>query len=398
MGASMATVDAITKDIYGPKIVDQTNTENVLTRRIEKTSQGTDSHQGGKFVTFPLRVRRNQGVGYRNESEQLPDAGQNGYTSVRVPLRYGYGRVRLTGQTMELVNENYQAFASAMTEEMDGLKTTLVKDTNRILWGNGKGVVGTVDTAAGPVNTLSVGTSDYDIRWFEEDMQVDVLSADGTTVKASNRKVTGIDEDNGDITIDGAAVTVVVGDIITRYGNYGREANGLESLVEDQTSTLFNLSPAAEPKWKGTVEAVNGAISEASMIAFMDKLRRKGGRPTVLMTDLGTRRAYFNLLKQNRQFTNTKNFEGGFEGLAFTYEGEVPMVTDPDAPAGKLWYLDEKRFKIYRTKPWYWEQTDGNIWKWVTDFDAFQAVMKQYWEFALDRRNVHGVQTGITAG
>ena len=102
MGATMTTVAAITKEIYGPKIVDQLENETVLVKRIEKTSKGTVSEAGGKYVTFPLKVRRNHGLGYRNELEQLQAPGQQGWTSVRVPLRYGYGRVHMSGQSMDL--------------------------------------------------------------------------------------------------------------------------------------------------------------------------------------------------------------------------------------------------------------------------------------------------------
>src|SRR5690242_7169516 len=105
MGATLSTVASITKEIYGPRIVDQLENETVLTKRIEKTSRGTVSEVGGKHVTFPLKVRRNNGIGYRNELEQLQSPGQQGWTNVRVPLRYGYGRVHLSGQTIELVNE-----------------------------------------------------------------------------------------------------------------------------------------------------------------------------------------------------------------------------------------------------------------------------------------------------
>ena len=145
MGATLTTVNAITKEVYGPRIVDQLEDSATLTKRIEKTSKGTSSEVGGKYVTFPLKTRRNTGIGYRNENETLQAAGQQGWNSVRVPLRYGYGRVLMTGQTMELVNDNYQAFAEAMTEEMSGLKNDIGKDTNRILWGNGLGVLSTVD-------------------------------------------------------------------------------------------------------------------------------------------------------------------------------------------------------------------------------------------------------------
>lgn len=134
------------------------------------------------------------------------------------------------------------------------------------------------------------------------------------------------------------------------------------------------------------------------MIKMCDTLRTKGGRPSVIFTDLGTRRAYFNLLTTQRRFTGTKTFDGGFQGLAFNYGDEIPVVEDVDAPAGKMWFIKEDTFKIYRRKPWYWEDKDGNTWKWVKDYDAFEAMMKQYWEFATDRRNVNGVMTGITAG
>lgn len=397
MGATLSTVSALTKEVYGPRIVDQLENEIVLTKRIEKTSRGTTSEAGGKYVTFPLKVRRNQGIGYRNELEQLQSPGQQGWTNVRVSLKHGYGRVHLSGQTMELANENFQSFSSALTEEMEGLKTDIQKDTNRILWGNGLGVLGTTDTAAVADNIVSVGTNDEAVKWFDLDMQVDVLSSDGVTVRAANRKVTAINETTGDITVDGAAFADTVGDIIVRTGNYGREPQGLTSLVK-ASGTLFNLDPNVEPLWKSTEDNTGGALSESKMIAMMDKIRTKGSRPTVIVTDLGTRRAYFNLLKTDRRFTGTKDFEGGFTGLAFSYDTDVPVITDVDAPAGKMWFLNENTFTVYRRNPWSWDDKDGNIWKWVTNYDAFEAMMKQYWEFAIDRRNANGVMTAITAG
>jgi hypothetical protein len=129
---------------------------------------------------------------------------------------------------------------------------------------------------------------------------------------------------------------------------------------------------------------------------MVDRIIAKGGRPTVIFTDQGSRRAYFNLLKTERRFTNTKDFEGGFHGLAFVYDTEIPVVVDIDAPAGKMWFVDESAFTVYHRKDWAWDDRDGSTWKWVTDYDAYEALMKKYWEFAIDRRNTSGVMTGIT--
>lgn len=396
MGATMTTVAAITKEVYGPKIVDQTENETTLLKRIEKTAQGTTSEAGGKYVTFPLKTRRNAGIGYRNELEALQSPGQQGWQNVRVSLKYGYGRVHISGPTMSLAKENFQAFANALTEEMDGLKNDIVKDTNRILWGPGNGVLATVDTDHAAVNTFSVGTGPDDVKYLDMDMQIDICNAAGA-VQAANRKITAINYATGDFTFDGAAVDPAIGWVITRTGNYGKEPNGLQSLVKN-SGVLFNLDPAVEPLWASVEDTAVGALSETRMIKMCDNLRLNGGRPSVIFSDLGSRRAYFNLLTTQRRFTGTKEFDGGFTGLAFAYDGDIPVVTDVDAPQGSMWFLREEDFKIYRREPWAWEDMDGDVWKWVTGFDAWEALMKQYWEFALERRNTQGRMSGITAG
>ena len=395
MPASLSTVDALTKEVYGPRIVDQMENDVKLTKRMEKTSRGTTSEVGGKYVTFPLKVRRNHGIGYRNELEALQASGQQGWTNVRVPLRYGYGRVQLSGQTIELVNENYQAFASALTEEMEGLKTDLAKDVNRILWGNQTGRVLTFGAAAAAtVLPVTAGFQYVEVGMIIDIMDVETLPA---TV-ATNRTVTAYDKTNQTITISGAAVTTTSGDFAVRTGNYLKEPHGIQSLVTNSTTALFNLSSTAEPLWQSEVDNTGGALSESKMIAMCDRIVSNGGRPSVIWADQGTRRAYFNLLTTQRRFSNTKDFGGGFSGLAFVYDEEIPVMVDTDSPAGSMYFLREEDFKIYQTKDWHWEDRDGSTWKWVTGYDASEAMIKKYWEFAIERRNTQGVMTGITSG
>lgn len=395
MGATLTTVDAIMKEVYGPRIVNQLENEVTLTKRIEKTSRGTTSEIGGKYVTFPLKVRRNHGLGYRNELEQLQAPGQQGWTNVRVPLRYGYGRVHMSGQSMKLAEENRQAFASAMTEEMEGLKTDIAKDTNRILWGDQTGKIAVL-AANAATNTLTVSSG---IDLLEVGMIIDIALANASGLTATvNRTITAVGAST--ITVDGAAVTNANGDFVVRTGNLNKEPHGLASLVN--SGLLFNLNSSTEPLWQSEIDTAGGALSESRMIAMCDRLRENGGRPTVIFTDLPTRRAYFNLLTTQRRFTDTKTFEGGFKGLVFSYDDEIPVVTDVDANragvTGNMYFLRESDFKVYQHSDWKWEDTDGNTWKWVTNFDAFEALMKKYWEFAIERRNTQGVMTGITAG
>lgn len=396
MPATMTTVDAITKEVYQGKIRNQLQEEAVGYRRIEQTSEGVESQVGGKYVTFPIRIRRNHGIGYRDELEQLQDSGQQKYASVRVGLAYGYGRVKLSGQTMELAESNYQAFASAMDLEMDGLKNDIQKDVNRIFYGNGQGTLATL-TADG-ANTVTVDT----VQYLELDMQIDIIDSDGTTVNASNRKITAINESTKVVTYDGADVsaTTAAGDYLVRTGNNGREPQGLGSIVSD-TGSLFNVDPSTEPLWAATVDdnaGVNRALSEGLMIQNVDAVRRKGGKTSLILTGLGVRRAYFNLLSQQRRYPSTTEFEGGFRGLAFSAGREIPVVEDVDAPDNTMYGLDESSFKVYRDSPWSWMQRDGSIWKWVVNYDAYEAILRQYWELGVNRRNANWVLQDITEG
>lgn len=400
MPGSLTTAAALLKEIYEPGLVEQLNTEVVGLRRIERTSDGVVSDVGGRYVRFPVRVRRNQGIGYRQELEQLQTGGQQGYAVAQVGLKYGYGRLRLSGQLMELAESNEQAFVNAMDEEIDGLKNDVLKDCNRIFYGDGTGALATL-TANATANTLTANSTQY----LEVGQVIDVVSTAGV-VRGSNRNITAINTTTGAVTYDGADITTdITGDLIVRNGNgpvsasVMREPNGLKSIVTS-TGALYNIDPATEPSWAATVDSnagVNRPLSEVLMIANVHKVRQSGGETSVIFTGLGVMRSYFNLLVQQRRFTNTKEFDGGFDGLAFSAgKGEIPVVEDVDTPNNTMYGIDEKTIKLYRDKAWHFPNPDGSMWKWVHDFDAWETILRQYWEIGIRKRNANWVIRDIT--
>jgi hypothetical protein len=393
MPATLTTVANILKELYpGKDIADQLNEEVVGYKRIEGSSEGVTTEVGGKYVTFPVRVRRNSGIGYRNELEALPTAGQQGFASVRIGLTYGYGRIRLSGPSMSLAETNVQAFASAVTEEIDGIKTDILKDTNRIFYDDGTGTMAVLTSAPAASLTFTVAS----VQYLNVGDVIDIFTLPATS-KATVKTITAINDATLTVTVD-AVVTAAIGDVVVRTGNLSREPNGLASIVL-ATGTLYNIDPTVETSWKSTVDTTGGALSEGNMIKTIDTVRTKGGgRPSVIVTDLGSRRAYFNLLSQQRRYVNAKSFDGGLQGLAFNYGTEIPLVEDVDCTPGVLFFLNEKSFKIYRDQVWHWSQKDGAMWKWVDGFDAYEALLVQYWQLGINRRNSHAKMTGITAG
>lgn len=402
---TMTTVDNILKEIYEGPLRDQLQSDTVTLKRIEKSSEGVTHEVGGKYVTFPIRTKRNHGIGARGEMEALPIARKQSYETARVGLKYLYGSLELSGQTFELADKNFQAFASALDEEMKGLRQSLSKDVNRQTYGTNEGKLATA-TAIGTTTTFVVANAGA--QYLEEGMFIDIYQTGGTS-RVADVEITGISEGASNTTVTfapAASGATAVGDYITRDNSYNKELTGFGQIINN-SGTLYNIDSSNVPVWKSTVNAnggTNRALSEGLMIKLVDDIRKKGGgTPTVFFSNLGVRRSYFNLLVQQRRYSNTTEFEGGFKGLAFTTDnGDIPFVADYDAPPNELKAVNEKEIKLYEAGDWSFMNRDGSHWQRVITsagaFDAYSCTLYKYCEMGTHRRNAHGVLKDITEG
>lgn len=407
--STLAKVDNILKEVYLPGINDQLQSEIVTLKRIQSTTQGLSSGVGGKYVRFATKMARNHGIGARREMEALPAARVPTWKDGTLRLSYQYGSLQLSGQTLELAETNAQAFASALEQHMSDLKENLAVDVNRQVYGTSRG---TLMTAASGTTTTAVA-SDAAAQYMEMDMYIDIWDASLGAFDANGPfTVTGISSSGGNTTVTfspASANAVASGDLLSRQGSAidattGKEIIGFSEIVA-ASGTLHGIDPSSFPEWASTVNSnggTNRALSEGLMIKMMDDVRRKGSRPSVIFTSLGVRRAYFNLLVQQREFVNTKKFTGGHEGLAFTYDGEIPVVADLDAPANKMWFITEKELRLYQESDWHFLNRDGSNWRMVQQdgnyYDAWSANMVKYFNLGTVRRNAHGLLSDITEG
>jgi hypothetical protein len=396
MGATLTTATNILKEIYEPRIREQLQNWLKTSKRIEQTSEGVTSEVGGKYVVFPVHVKRNHGIGARLEMEQLPVAQNQGYARAQVLLSYQYGSVRLSGQSMELAQSNFQAFASVLDEEVNGIQRDLAKDFNRQVYGTSVGALATI-TGANAAAVIPATNTQY----LEVGMLVDVYDATGVTLKTAvgGVTITAITKNTNFTVSTAPGVATVNTDIVVRQGSLNREIIGLAQIVDD-TAPLFNINPATEPLWKSVINSNGGvsrALSEGLMIKMVDDVYTNGGNTTAIFTTLGVRRAYFNLLTQQRRYCDTKDFEGGFKGLAFaTDNGEIPVITDVDCQPNRMYFINEKELKIYRESDWSFMDRDGSKWQRVIGYDAYDATLYKYCQLGTHRRNSHGKITDIT--
>jgi len=364
---------------------------------MDQSAENIESTVGGKYVKFATHIKRNNGVGARLEMEALPTAQNQSYAAAQVSLAYLYGSVRLSGQTFELAQTNEQAFASVLDQEINGIQTDLKRDLNRQIFGTS---LGTLATASGTYTTTNTFPTALTMPYVEIGMVIDIYDSTGVTQKATGRNITAISP-NTSITFDGAAISGVAGDIIVRTGNVTREITGLQNIVA-ATGALYGIDPATTPVWASVVNTNGGtqrALSEGLMIKQADDIYTKGGDTTVIWTTLGVRRAYFNLLVQQRRYTNTQEFEGGFSGLAFTTDrGDIPVMADIDCNPNTMYYLNENQITVYRPQDWAFMDRDGSRFIRVIGFDAYDATVYKYMQLGCHQRNSQGLIGDITEG
>lgn len=401
MPATLASIDATLKDVYEGDVREQLQSEIVALKRIERSSDGVSHETNGRYVTFPVHVRRNGGIGSRNEDEALPAAGQQGYASARLALKSGYISISLSGQVIDQSDSNPKAFAKALDEEMDGARDDYKKDLNRQVYGNGSGAITTVRSNATGVNIVPV--VDARLFWVGSHV-VDIVTAP-STVAVAGRTVVARDLTPGanTITLSGATFNVTAGQLITVAGSVNREITGLGAIVSD-TGVLYNINPTTEPEWTSEVDANGGtprALSEGLMIRMVDRIRSRGGKTTVILTDDASFRAYWSLLSSMRSIVNTQKFEGGYTGLAFHVgDQEIPLVSDFDAPRGTMHFLNESDLTLYRDEDLHWLNRDNSILKQKIGaggerYDRWEAQMVERHELGAHRRNTHGKITDI---
>jgi hypothetical protein len=405
---TLTTAANILKEVYEPKVRDQLQSEVVTISRIEKTSEGVESNSvGGKYVRFGVRVQRNHGIGSRNEMEALPSPRTQDYRDAQLRLSYGYGAIQLSGQSFELAESNTQAFASVLDQEMEGIKEGLRKETNRQCYGTSQGVLA---VAVSGSTTTFVTANAAGLQYLEIGMFVDLYNSTSTVVTpvlvTAAAQITDINTTTFTVTLTTVGA-VGAGYFLTRTGSHQKEPVGFEQIVAGLATTatalgngagaLYNITHAT---WTGNLDTTAGAISEGRMINMIDQIRTRGGKTTAIFTSLGVRRAYANLLEQQRRYVNTTEFKGGFSGIAFTTDvGDVPVVADFDCQAGRMYFMNEKELKVYRAADWSWMNRDGNMWQRLIDssgeYDAYRARLFSYWQIGTHRRNSHGLITSI---
>lgn len=397
MGATLTTFDAILKNQYLGPIREQFNNSSVGYTRISKNYDSVV----GKNFTIPLHYGRNEGIGARAEGGTLPTAGNQQYKECIVPMRYIYGRIKITGPSIKAARSNEGAFLRAVDSEMRGLEKDMKASLNRQFYGDGTGILATCASAA----SATAVTVDS-VTKLRVGMPVSILvtASGATTAGVVSDVISAINSTTKVITLaTGVATYASIDNTYSVYagGSRNSEMMGLSGIVS-ATSTLQLLDVATYPWWVATIldnSATNRPISDNLIQTAIDTLEaNSSGMTSAIYTSFGVRRAYTALLTATKQLVNTQKLQGGYEAISYMggSHGTIPIIADKDAPANKMFFLDESELQLYRLSDFDWMDEDGAILSRVSGEDAYEAVLCVYQELGSSIRNANARLDDIT--
>lgn len=421
MAADLTAYDAILKTVYPRQLVDLLNSDVPIYNSFRKYEK--EMWEGKDTVEWPLRVGRNEGFGFGRPRGPIAEAQSQQFTPIKVPLRFGWGRINIDAPTMKVAKTNRGSFKRVLQTEMDGLREDFTDDMNRIIWGDGRGVLALVNVAGTDTTTLTVDSpggvagANNGARFLQRNQKIAILSADGSAVTAV-RRVATIAAAGTSVTVNAPLSAVQAPDngIIVRAPNltlvdvadtsYQREPMGLLGMIDDGTyvNNYFSVNRTTFEVAKSAVLSSVGALNLDVIQQGIDVAAQLGkGKIQEHWMHHSVRRSYLAILVANRRYLSTSganNHDGGFKGAAIDSDPEFagkPVKVDKDAPYNTWFGLDTRYGINFENSPGEWVDEDGAILSRIHGSDVFEAVWRWFGNFAYEKPNASFRLDGVNA-
>lgn len=414
MGATLSTISNVLKNFYLGPVRDQLNSKVLALQLLQVDTENLEGLQ----AVLPLHTSRSAGVGARGELVTLPSAGNQVYAQATYDLKYHYGRVQVSGQSIAKSASDAGSFLRAMKAELDMIKDDIAIDFARQVYGDGSGQIAQCG-ASGPSTTVTLASAEAIKKGFLYiGMTVDVGTAAAPSSLASASAISAVNAATPSITI-GTSVTVTAANFVFRAGNvaagpvvYEMDA-GLQKILATAANSVggINAASAGNEYWDNLRDTTGGAIALTSASGLLVNLNRAisaGADDLISVTTPGLVRRLFASTDfaaagstGNVRFVNTKQFNGGYSTVTFdTGEGPVTLASDRHAPWGKVFIIDRNHIKLFSPADWDFMQRDGltirSMGVGASAVDAYEAVLYRYANMGTDRRNSSVVLSGLT--
>jgi hypothetical protein len=379
--ASINNALGILKIYYAGPIVTQFNDEIPLYRAAEKGKEKWNGLQ----VNRPLKVGRNPGIGATSDGGALPSIGKQSTIQAQIAARFNYLRFGVTGPMLKASQGDKGSFISIMEYEMSEGLNDLKNDVNRQLFWDGTGKLAELSANAVATATITVsgrsGTEAGD-KYLEIGQVIDIYTAAGSLV-VSGRTVTAITSGSIATVVLDAPVTANATDIIVRAGAYGQEMQGIVTLLDGASSTVYGVNRSLYKTFNGNyVDASGAQLSLDLMQRTLNRARQQGGKHiSAIFCDYDSERFYTKLLVADKRYIGEKvKGDGSFTDKEKSYLefGGAPVTPDKDCPGNNFFFMPAQGWKKYVLCELEWSDETGSYMIAQTGTDAFEARLRLF--------------------
>ena len=355
--------------------------------------QRTTSDVVGKDVRKLVKVGVTGGIGAGSETGDLPTASASDYVQFVAPLKNLYGTIEISDKAVRASANNEGAFVNLLNDEMQTLVKTASYNFGRMLFGNGTGMIATVENVNSK-NTITLSS----VKGLVEGMIVECYNPMMEPLSGCvNMKIVEVDRSLKKIKVECATDlntnVLPLGSLLIMQGSANNEITGIDALFDEYTEELYGVS-----KNKGVMKAYIqedvADISENIIQKAIDDIEEtSGSRVNFMICSWGVRRAILDYYRQNNMKLPTMDVNG-FTAIDFN---GIPIVTDRFCPEGTLYLLNTDDFKVHQLCDWQWlEGEDGKILKQIPGKPVYTATLVKYAELICARPCGQGKLTGIT--
>lgn len=397
MAADLTTVAQLLKNYYGNYIKEQ---QNLVPYFYDSILGKSDRKPVGNGFIFSTHMGGNMSVGPRNPDEALPRAQNERTRQATITTRHYYSSIEVQNAARDATQNDAGAFTEVLDYEMTEATKTFRKLLNQDAYGTGTSIRTSITAVA--TSTTHTVAEPWRIRQYQE---VDVYDSTLATLKASSRQVTAVNLNASTITVDGAAFTSAVGDVIVIAGTQlnaptgGKSLTGLAAIIDTTTvsATFENINRSTYPQWQANVITLSPSvgISNDLLQRALDRMLFATGDASMtdcLLSNPLQRRNYLAITVPMKRFMDD-NVDSGYKNM--TWNG-MPWLVDTDCQRDVIYYLHKAGIKRYVLRELGLDDTGGSVMKWLQGYDSTFAFMVCRENMGCERPNAQGKITGLT--
>lgn len=362
---AFSDIDELLRKVIAPRVQAQYAKGTVLLDALSANRAVKDAMNQYFYIT--LRYSRNPGIAPLTTAWALPTAGAPKYSQARVDCKYVVGRFQIPEPILDSARNSKQALVNVLTEFSEDLQEGMRKDTNRMLFGDGTGQLSLANggnaTTASTGLTVDTPGSDY----LYEGLEV--------TINGQNTSISSVT--SATVVVLADACTWDDNDTITK--RVTTDWMGLKGIVA-ASGTIQNIAKASNYFWQSYVDSTSEALSLTDMQAAYREVE-KYGSVKLIITHPKTRDRYVDLLASYKRMQPATENKWGYKGPEYN---QIAVVGDFDCLEGDMYFLDSDALSREQLVPMSWMDREGHILKAVSGYAAYEAILKNFGNLAVN--------------